>query len=299
MSKTCPACGTGNRPLARFCRKCASPLPATVPSAAERVRAGHDHASDERRTPCASCGKPNRSVALFCRSCGVAMAVPAAATPLRSLAAPAVRAARPPAATAPRRPLWLVLILALLLGSAMLWWQRGSAPVAAEPVEEILSTPAIPQDAAAPPAAAGPEPAPPTSPASPAPTPSTDPLPPIGALATGAAAAASALAASAPEASAPVTEAASTTDPAPPPKPAAAKPAPRLAPAPRTPASNVAAAPLSPDDACADRNAFTRAVCVSVQCVKSAYRRHPTCVRLENEARERRRYEAELGAGGD
>jgi hypothetical protein len=292
MSKTCPACGTGNRPLARFCRKCASPLPAAEPSAADRVRAGPDPAAGERHTPCASCGKPNRSVALFCRSCGVAMAAPAAAAPPRAPAPRAVRPARPSVATAPRRPLWLVLILAMLLGSAMLWWQRGSAPTPTEPVEEILSTPAMPQDATATPVTA------PTAPLPPTPTPAAEPAPAM-AAATASAAAAAAPVASAPQASAPAPEAAGAAEPTPPPKPAAARPAPRLAPAPRAPASSVAAGPLSPDDACADRNAFTRAVCVSVQCVKSAYRRHPTCVRLENEARERRRYEAELGAGGE
>jgi len=50
---------------------------------------------------------------------------------------------------------------------------------------------------------------------------------------------------------------------------------------------------------CADSHSgLARSLCIGMQCFKSEFRRHPTCARLENEAREQRRREIEQGLVG-
>jgi hypothetical protein len=53
-----------------------------------------------------------------------------------------------------------------------------------------------------------------------------------------------------------------------------------------------------PEAACADSGRFTHSVCLGIQCLKAEFRRHPTCVRLDNEARERRQRERDHGLVG-
>lgn len=271
LSKTCPACGTGNRPIARFCKQCATPLEPAA--AADGAGARAAAAEPAPHVPCADCGAPNRAVARFCRRCGLAMvggpqagAPPLLRQPDRG-AGPA-RAATTPAAASGRMPrqrlLWQLLFLVGLLAAAVLWWQRGSAPPPAAdgPVEEFLDTPSAPAPSAS---------------QEPAPEPAAEPLPP-------------ALPSSSPS------SAASAVHAAP-----AAQAAPRIRaqrPATAPPAPPAPAVATGPDAACADSNRFTHSVCLGIQCLKDAFRRHPTCVRLDNEARQRRQRESEHGLVG-
>lgn len=292
MSKTCPACGTGNRPVARFCKKCATPL---VPAGAvAQVVAASPRAA---RTVCSACRKPNRAAARYCRSCGQPM-VPAALTPpLRqpTRPEPGLPTAPPgpvrPAQAGPRRrPMTLAAVLALLAVAA-LWWQRGSGPAPVAPA----ATPASAAPAAQAPAVA--EPAAAMNPASAPPTQAASmprsPAPPD---------------VSTPQGQVPSTQAApvetsgqasARTEPAAPQgaaKPAATPPLVARA-VPAAPARQPATRP-GPEAACVDSSALTRTLCISIQCFKSEFRQHPTCARLENEARERQKRDIDQGMVG-
>lgn len=298
MSKTCPACSTGNRPIARFCKKCAAPL-TPAPAAPAAVR-----------TACAACGKPNRAGAHFCRSCGQAMDSTAVAAIAPRLVQPdqptgaAAGVGAPGSTASPRRPAVLAVCLALVLALALAaWWlqRNGAASTAAPellapttapaaPLEQTPAGPSQPVEPASEAASGVPEPAI-AMPAAPQAEPSASV--PIAAQAT----------APPPPAPRPTPDtatepSASTGDAS---TPSGALPAP-AAPAavrarpvapPRQPAAR-----RGPETACADSNALARTLCISFQCVKSEFRQHPTCVRLENEARERRQFEIDNGMVG-
>lgn len=271
MSTTCPACGAGNRPIARFCKRCATPLQPAVSAGAATARVQHLN--------CGSCGRTNRGQARFCRHCGTALAAPGAPELLRAAAPATDRAAEAAQrgrglrqAPVPRRNrTWLVLVLALVVGVAALLGQRigvspdippaeqDTRPPAAAPADRAPPAPPPTEPAAAPPAAA----VVPVEPSA-APAPAMEPSP-----------------AAADPAVAPLARPAVQ-------RPAGAR-APASAPAPRAP---------SPADACTDRGELTRPLCISVQCLQSAFRNHPLCVRLENETRERRERELEQGLVG-
>ncbi|MEA3309946.1 MAG: inactive serine/threonine-protein kinase VRK3, partial [Chloroflexota bacterium] len=89
----CPKCGTLNRPEARFCRQCCSPLPAaplvTCPHCGATLRqearfckeCGKPVAAAAApvtgaRIPCPHCGKAVRPQARFCPHCGASLSHP-------------------------------------------------------------------------------------------------------------------------------------------------------------------------------------------------------------------------------
>lgn len=285
MSHPCPSCGTDNRLVARFCKHCAAaltpvvpPPPAPQPATAARVF-------------CTSCGKPNTAQARFCRACGTAMtgleaAVPPVVEPPLSVPA-ALQADQAPGGQ-PRWPVLLAMLaLLVLLAATAFWWQQRNTatltPAArAEPIEEILVdaqrspvTPAEPPTALIAPTA-------PAVAAAPEPPPVAAPVDTVRAPAAAAPAPTATARTAAPPRTAPPAAAAPVTAP-----PPARN---------RAPEGSVAVA--SPEASCADRNNFTRPFCVSVQCFKSEFRRHPTCLRLADEARQRRQYEQDHNLSG-
>jgi hypothetical protein len=169
-----------------------------------------------------------------------------------------------------------------VLVAAVLWWQRGASTPLPEPTnapaeQAVSDTPQPPASVAAPDMPA-------VQPLHPRTTPTPGPAPQEQQSLP---AAAEPAASPPPEAPAPQAE---TTAPAPPP---VARPA-------RPPRQNAApAAERSPESVCAESSGgVPRALCIGVQCFKSEFRRHPTCVRLENEVRERRQREIDQGLVG-
>jgi hypothetical protein len=326
MPHTCPACQIENRIGARFCKRCGAPLtdaPATIATA-------HDTPAE-----CPACGHPCTPGSRFCSQCGVAVqagTVPDAPTP-----APPPDVEAEPAALASRLGgVALAVSLALLLIAALLWWMgrdradtgaafvppgTASAPVAAPsqvaPPTVASASPPITLEVVAEPA---PQPmrqmvrAPGTLLASPvapaAPAASAVPAASGMSAAPGAAAAASEPSIASPlrsgagaaSPSAPVPESASTTASAPAPATparAAQGAAPREAPVARTsPPAQRPRPPTSPEQACASSNNFTRPFCISVQCVKTQFREHPSCVRLREQERQRQDLERANGTDG-
>ncbi len=244
------------------------------------------------RIDCTACGKPNRAGALFCRSCGQAFDSAAAQPVTPRLRQPDLRDAPavPPAAAAPQeqptarpRPFTTLLLLLIVLVAAVLWWQRGTATSPLEPVpapagQAVGGAPQPPTSAAASERQAEQTPSPQTA-AAPAPAGPQETL--------------DQTTAAKPASDGPAVAPALPIEAAAP----AAPPAARVTRPQRQNAAPVAE--RSPESVCAESSGgVPPSLCIGVQCFKSEFRRHPTCMRLENEARERRQREIDQGLVG-
>ena len=263
MQRICPVCETANRPNARYCRKCATPLPTDeAPYAQTQIFVPSESFDPDGTSPAA---QPTRPI---------------------ELDEPGASARK-----AQRRVLAGFVVATLVLGMAF-WWKQRSDNTPAPVAEPVLASAPAPM-----PAVVEPTPAPPPRPPASTEAAQAAPVQPV----QPAQSAQSAQPAPPPRRVAPARPRARASAPAP--VPIAPTPAPAPAPPPVAPAPAAVVVPpppaappppASPSQACADRGFFTRTACIAEQCETPRFNRHPQCVQL----REDQRRETEIRQSG-
>lgn len=246
MQRICPVCETANRPNARYCRKCATPLPThEAPYAQTQIFVPSESLPVDGAEEAGPFSQPTRPIGLD--------------------------DARREARNANRRVIIGFATVALVLSAAFWWKQRMQDAPAPSAAATATGAAAAPAPSPSPPAAVSPVAAVrPTQVGAPTTATAAPPTRPA------AKARAPRARASAPTrvASAPVPAPAPVPTP-PPSAPVASVPKPAAAPPP----------PASPSQACSGKNFLSMAICITDQCGKPQFANHPQCVRLREEAR--------------